>query len=90
MVKELDTVILARDIPEQKLRAGRDARYGGANVHSGGAAYEVEFVTLGGETPVPGDAARPTRCGLRRAMRSRTRASWLDRLPGWRRGRTAD
>lgn len=60
MVKELDTVILARDIPEQKLRAGDLGTV--VHVHSGGAAYEVEFVTLGGETlclvTLPADAVR--------------------------------
>jgi len=60
MVKELDTVILARDIPEQKLRTGDIATV--VHVHRDDAAYEVEFVTLGGETlclvTLPAEAVR--------------------------------
>ena len=48
MIQQLDTVILTRDIPEQKLRKGDLGAV--VLVHQGGAAYEVEFVTLGGET----------------------------------------
>jgi hypothetical protein len=60
MIQELDTVVLIRDIPERKL-CKRDL---GAVVlvHRGGAAYEVEFVTLGGDTlavvTLPADAVR--------------------------------
>jgi hypothetical protein len=60
MVKELDTVVLARDIAEQKLRAGDLGTV--VHVHRDGAAYEVEFVTLGGATlclvTLPADAVR--------------------------------
>jgi hypothetical protein len=61
MIKELDTVVLTRDMPEAKLRQG-DL---GAVVLVPGdrKAYEVEFVTLGGETvalvTLPADAVRP-------------------------------
>jgi hypothetical protein len=48
MLKELDTVVLTHDIPEQGLRKG-DL---GAVVlcHEGGEHYEVEFVTGDGKT----------------------------------------
>jgi hypothetical protein len=48
MIGKLDTVVLARDIPEHKLRAGDIGTV--VHVHRDGDAYEVEFVTLGGET----------------------------------------
>lgn len=60
MIQELDTIILTRDIPQQKLRKGDLGCV--VFVHQGGAAYEVEFVTLGGETlgviNLPADAVR--------------------------------
>jgi len=60
MIQELDTVILARDMPSQKLRQGDLGTV--VLVHQDGAAYEVEFVTLGGETlavvTLPADAVR--------------------------------
>jgi hypothetical protein len=48
MIQELDTVVLTHDIEEQGLRAGDI----GAVVlsHSGGEAFEVEFVTGEGQT----------------------------------------
>lgn len=59
MIK-LDTVILTRDIPEQKLRKGDLGTV--VFVHEGSEAYEVEFVTLGGGTlavvTLPADAVR--------------------------------
>jgi hypothetical protein len=46
-MKELELVVLTRDMPEHRLRAG-DV---GTVVHSYRAgAYEVEFVSAGGET----------------------------------------
>ncbi len=61
MLKELDTVILSRDMPERKLRAGDIGTV--VHVHRDGDAYEVEFVTLGGETlcliTLSADAVRP-------------------------------
>ena len=48
MIKEFDAVALTRDLPEQKLRQGDLGAV--VLVHADGRAYEVEFVTLGGET----------------------------------------
>lgn len=48
MIQELDAVILTRDVPQQKLRKGDVGTV--VLVHRDGAAYEVEFMTLGGET----------------------------------------
>ena len=47
-MKELDTVILTEDLPEHRLQAGDVGTI--VLVHPEGAGYEVEFVTLGGET----------------------------------------
>jgi hypothetical protein len=61
MIQELDTIILARDMPELKLRKGDLGTV--VLAHKNDAAYEVEFVTLGGQTLVvltlPADAVRP-------------------------------
>jgi hypothetical protein len=48
MIHESDTVVLSHDIDEYGLKEGD----GGAIVHcyENGAAFEVEFVTSGGET----------------------------------------
>ena len=48
MIKELDTVVLSRDLPEHALKRGDI----GAVVHcyKGGEAFEVEFITGQGET----------------------------------------
>jgi Domain of unknown function (DUF4926) len=60
MIKELDTVVLTRDMPQEKLRKGDLGAV--VLVHGDGRAYEVEFVTLGGETvavmTLPADAVR--------------------------------
>jgi hypothetical protein len=60
MFKELDTVVLTRDLPQQKLRKGDLGAI--VLVHKDGAAYEVEFATLGGDTlavlTLPADAVR--------------------------------
>lgn len=60
MIQELDTVILTRDLPEQKLRKGDLGTV--VLAHKKGAAYEVEFVTLGRQTlavlTLPADAVR--------------------------------
>jgi hypothetical protein len=48
MIKVLDPVVLTKDLPEQGLRAG-DVGWV-VMVHSAGAGYEVEFVTLTGDT----------------------------------------
>ena len=48
MIKELDPVVLAKALPEYGLQAG-DVGWV-VMVHSEGLGYEVEFVTLTGET----------------------------------------
>ncbi|MGH7054250.1 MAG: DUF4926 domain-containing protein [Stellaceae bacterium] len=61
MIKELDPVVLTENLPEHALKAG-DVGWV-VMVHSGGAGYEVEFVTLAGETvsvvTMPAQAVRP-------------------------------
>jgi hypothetical protein len=47
MIEELARVVLKRDLPEEKLQAGDVGTV--VYVYRGGAAYEVEFVTFGGE-----------------------------------------
>lgn len=48
MIKELDPVVLTESLPEEGLKAG-DVGWV-VMVHAEGAGYEVEFVTLAGET----------------------------------------
>lgn len=48
MIHELDPVVLTEDLPKAGLRAGDVGWI--VMVHGGGAGYEVEFVTLSGET----------------------------------------
>ena len=48
MIKEHDCVVLTKNLPEEKLEAGDIGTV--VHIHNGGAAYEVEFVTLTGET----------------------------------------
>jgi Domain of unknown function (DUF4926) len=63
MLKELDTVALTRDLPEQALK--KDDIGAIVMVYQSGAAYEVEFVALNGETiallTLPADAIHPIR-----------------------------
>ena len=47
-MKELDTIILAEDLPERGLQAGDIGTV--VLVHQDGAGYEVEFAALDGET----------------------------------------
>lgn len=47
-IKEHDCVVLTASLPEEKLEAGDVGTV--VHVHKGGVAYEVEFVTLAGET----------------------------------------
>jgi hypothetical protein len=65
MIQELETVILDRDVPEQKLRKGDLGTV--VFVHGDGAAYGVEFVTLDGQTlavvTLPADAVRTVASG---------------------------
>ena len=48
MIRELDTVVLTTDLPEYGLMAGDVGTI--VLVHRGGAGYEVEFMTMDGET----------------------------------------
>ncbi|MFQ6016260.1 MAG: DUF4926 domain-containing protein [Anaerolineae bacterium] len=48
MIRELDTVVLTTDLPEYGLMAGDVGTV--VLVHRNGAGYEVEFMTMGGET----------------------------------------
>lgn len=48
MIQELDSVVLAIDVPEHGLAAGDIGTV--VLVHQAGAGYEVEFVTLDGIT----------------------------------------
>lgn len=61
MIKELDPVVLTENLPAHGLEAG-DVGWV-VMVHDGGAGYEVEFVTLAGETvsvvSMPAQAVRP-------------------------------
>ncbi|HZK92398.1 MAG TPA: DUF4926 domain-containing protein [Stellaceae bacterium] len=61
MIKELDPVVLTHDLADSGLRAGDVGWI--VTIHRGGAGYEVEFLTLGGETisveTVPADQVRP-------------------------------
>ena len=60
MIGELDTVVLTRDLPAQRLRKGDLGAV--VHVHQGSAEYEVEFVTLDGGTlalvTLPAEAIR--------------------------------
>ena len=47
-IKEHDCVVLKRDLPAENLQAGDVGAV--VHIHKGGAAYEVEFVTLTGRT----------------------------------------
>jgi len=48
VIKELDTVVLARDVPEHGLVGGDVGSV--VHVHRDGEAYEVEFVNAAGST----------------------------------------
>jgi hypothetical protein len=48
MIGELDVVVLTRDLPTERLVAGDVGTV--VLVHQQGAAYEVEFTTLTGDT----------------------------------------
>jgi len=58
---ELETVVLEVDLPQVGLRAGDLGTV--VLVHPGGAGYEVEFMTLDGETvavvSLPSSQVRP-------------------------------
>jgi Domain of unknown function (DUF4926) len=48
MINEHDCVVLTQDLPNEKLKAGDIGTV--VHTHQGGAGYEVEFITLAGET----------------------------------------
>ncbi len=48
MMSEHDCVVLTQDVPEAGLEAGDVGTV--VHLHAGGAGYEVEFMTLAGET----------------------------------------
>jgi hypothetical protein len=48
MIKEHDCVVLTEDIAAEGLQAGDVGTV--VHIHKGGAAYEVEFITLTGRT----------------------------------------
>jgi ATP-dependent exoDNAse (exonuclease V) alpha subunit len=48
MIKELDRIILTRDIPENNLKKGDIGTI--VMVHNNGSGFEVEFSTLDGDT----------------------------------------
>ena len=48
MIREHDCVVLTEDIPDKGLQAGDIGTV--VHIHQAGAGYEVEFMTLAGET----------------------------------------
>ena len=48
MIKEHDTIVLTEDLPNEGVRAGDVGTV--VHVHNGGEGYEVEFMTLAGQT----------------------------------------
>ena len=48
MINEHDCVVLLQDLPEERLQAGDVGSV--VHVHRGGEGYEVEFMTLTGQT----------------------------------------
>ena len=48
MIKEHDCVVLTANVPDEGLEAGDVGTV--AHIHKGGEGYEVEFMTLTGET----------------------------------------
>lgn len=48
MIKEHDCIVITEDLPEKGLKAGDIGTV--VHVHQNGAGYEVEFMTLAGET----------------------------------------
>ena len=63
MIKEHDCVVLTSDIPTDGLKAGDVGTV--VHIHRAGTAFEVEFMTLTGETidvvTLAADAIRPVR-----------------------------
>ena len=48
MIKEHDCIVLTTNLPDEGLEAGDIGTV--VHIHKGGAGYEVEFMTLTGET----------------------------------------
>ena len=48
MIKEHDCVVLTTNLPDEGLEAGDIGTV--VHIHKGGAGYEVEFMTLTGDT----------------------------------------
>lgn len=48
MIEELDRVVLTRDLPEKKLKAGDAGTV--VAVYKSGEDYQIEFMTLDGDT----------------------------------------
>jgi hypothetical protein len=48
MIKELDQIVLTSDLPNEGLKAGDVGTI--MDIHRRGEAFEVEFMTLAGET----------------------------------------
>ena len=48
MIHEHDCIVLTQDVPDEGLQAGDVGTV--VHIHRDGVAYEVEFVTLTGET----------------------------------------
>jgi hypothetical protein len=48
MIKEHDCIVLTEDLANDGLKAGDIGTV--VHIHAGGAGYEVEFMTLAGET----------------------------------------
>ncbi len=65
MIEELDRVVLTRDLPEKQLKAGDVGTV--VAVYKSGEDYEVEFMTLDGET----FALETLHCGDVRPARDR-------------------
>jgi len=76
MIKELDEVVLTTDLPDDHLKKGDIGTV--VLVHKGGDGFEVEFMTLDGETvavvTLLGSQVRPSRPGEIPHARRVTRA----------------
>lgn len=75
MRKELDPVVLTSDVPEHGLKSGDIGTV--VMIHRSGAGFEVEFVTLDGQTiavaTLPSDKVRPVGHGeIPQPVKSRT------------------
>ena len=95
MIKELERVVLSADLPDEGLKAGDVGTV--VMIHQGGKGFEVEFVTLDGETiavtSVGADQSAPRQQARDRSRStSRTPACRIAQAPlltkgGWPVGR---